>query len=345
LRVQGRTLRSQDKCTILAPMGQGPLIEQESGTPMVKTLLWVGKLAVSIGLIAWLVQRVDLTAVASHLKQASIPTLAVAPALLLVQALISAERWRQVMNSIGVALPLGWLIRTNWIGAFINLLVPGAIGGDAFRAWQTHKRGVALTSAVNGVMLERIITVLSLTLMVSVMLPLLVPDLPGQWGFRLLAVAGIAGIAVLMVLDRAPEALLRWRIIRGFAVLAEDTRRLFLSPRRLLPPLAWAFIGNANLAMAALALARGLGAEISVFDALVLVPPVILITALPISISGWGTRELAMVTALGLVGVPGDIALTTSILFGLTCLLTGLPGGLFWLLSDEPTPADGPPAS
>ena len=309
-----------------------PILHARNGR-MMKTLLWLVKLAVSVGLMAWLVHRVDLAAVMTHLRDVSVPMLVLAPLLMLLQALSSGERWRQVMLGIGVSLPLGWLVRIHWVGAFINLLVPGSVGGDAYRMWQVHKRGVTLGTAVNGVMLERIVTVLSLTVMVSALLPVLIPDVPGQWGFRLLAAASIGGIGGLMVLDRAPQALQGWRIVRGFAGLAEDTRRLFLSPRRAALPLAWAFIGNANLALVAFVFARGLGADLGVVEALVLVPPVILVTSLPISISGWGTRELAMVTALGLAGVPEDIALTTSILFGLTTLATSLPGGLLWVLN------------
>ncbi len=304
-----------------------------------KVLLWAMKLAVSVGLMAWLIHRVDLTEVAARLRDVSVPMLILAPALMMLQALISGERWRQVLLSLDVAMPLGWLVRVHWVGAFINLLVPGAVGGDAYRMWQVHKRGVLLVTAINGVMLERIVTVLSLTIMVSALLPALIPDVPGEWGFRLLAVAGIGGIGCLMVLDRAPPALRRWRLVRGFATLAEDTRRLFLSPRRLLLPMAWSFIGNANLALSAFALAYGLGADLTILDALVLVPPVVLVTSLPISISGWGTRELAMVTALGLVGVPPDLALTTSILYGLTTLVTSLPGGLLWLANSAATEA------
>jgi len=306
-----------------------------------KIVLWGAKLAVSAGLIVWLMQRVDPAVLIAVFRQASMPMLALATAISLLQVPISGERWRQVMRGIGITtpFPLGWLVGVSWMGAFVNLLVPGAIGGDALRVWKIHKRGIALTAAVSGVLLDRIVTVLSLTIMVSLMVPLLIEDVPGRWVFQLLAVAGFAGIGGLMVLDRTPGPLRRWRIVRGFAALAVDARRLFLGPTRLLPPLVWAFVGNANLALAVFVLARGLGVDLGLFEALALVPPVVLVTSLPISISGWGTRELAMVTALGLVGVPGESAFATSVLFGLVSMAISLPGGLFWLLQpgrDEP---------
>ena len=52
-----------------------------------------------------------------------------------------------------------------------------------------------------------------------------------------------------------------------------------------------------------MSLAIGLQANLAVSDALVFFPPVILLTAVPISISGWGVREGAMVACLALACV------------------------------------------
>jgi hypothetical protein len=56
-----------------------------------------------------------------------------------------------------------------------------------------------------------------------------------------------------------------------------------------------------------------------------------MVTAIPISIGGWGVREGAMITALGLVHMPSSAALTTSIAFGLIMMLVGVPGALLML--------------
>jgi len=298
---------------------------------MKNILFWLVKLTVSIGLMVLLVYRVDITDIINRVRNIMTSMLILSSGLVILQIVISSERWRQVMISIGVSLPLNWLIRVHWVGAFINLIVPGAVGCDAYRVWQVHKRGVMLFTAVNGVMLERIVTLLSLLIMVSTLLPLFIPNIPGQLGFRLLAVAGIGGIGCLMMLDRVPTAFFRWRFVSGCSTLAKDTRRLFLSPSRLLLPMVWSFIGNANLAMSVCTIVYGLGEHLSIINALILIPPVMLVTSLPISVSGWGTRELAMVTALSFVGIPTDIALTTSILFGLIILLTSLTGGIFMM--------------
>jgi len=116
---------------------------------------------------------------------------------------------------------------------------------------------------------------------------------------------------------------------------AADTRRVFLQPLHTVRVLFWAIAGNANITFAVFLMAMSLGLEVTWLDCLILVPPVILVTTLPISIAGWGVREGAMVTAFGLVGVPAEGALVLSLMFGLWGIVMGLPGGVIWLLSRD----------
>ena len=80
------------------------------------------------------------------------------------------------------------------------------------------------------------------------------------------------------------------------------------------------------------ALARALGVAVDFLDCLVLVPPVILVSTLPISLAGWGVREGAMVAAFGLIGIAAYQALGVSVAFGLVAIVVGVPGGVVWLL-------------
>src|SRR5690606_26675665 len=79
--------------------------------------------------------------------------------------------------------------------------------------------------------------------------------------------------------------------------------------------------------------ARGLAIQVSMIDCLVLVPPIVLATTLPISIAGWGVRESATVVGFGFIGVAPADALALSVAFGFVQILIGLPGGIVWMTS------------
>ena len=66
-----------------------------------------------------------------------------------------------------------------------------------------------------------------------------------------------------------------------------------------------------------------------------LVPPVMLITMLPVSIAGWGVREATMGLAFGYAGLLPNEGVNVSLLFGAVSFMVGAIGGLVWILSAE----------
>jgi hypothetical protein len=56
-----------------------------------------------------------------------------------------------------------------------------------------------------------------------------------------------------------------------------------------------------------------------------------ILSALPISLAGWGVREFSVVALLGLLGIKREAALLLSVEFGLIGTLMSLPGGAIWL--------------
>lgn len=296
------------------------------------------KLAITALLFWLLLRKIDLAAAWRAVQEMSPLAFVAALLLLVVQLFICGLRWQMVVKALGAHLQLTKATAVFAIGSFFGLVLPGAVGGDVVRMWTTHRAGLPLAASVNSVMLERIATVFALVLLVTVSEPALaerLPDGAGLWLFPALTVVGVAGIGAAMLLDRLPSSLQQWKLVRGLAQLAGDTRRLYLFPRRVVPVLAVAVIGHINLGLAAYAIARGLHIDISVFDAVILFMPAVLVATLPISVAGWGAREVAMVTLFGYAGVPPAQALAVSILYGVASTLVALPGGVFWLTLAE----------
>jgi glycosyltransferase 2 family protein len=69
-----------------------------------------------------------------------------------------------------------------------------------------------------------------------------------------------------------------------------------------------------------------------------------LIQLLPVSLAGWGVREVVLVVALASFGIPAEAALATSVLLGLCLVIVGLPGGLIWLADWDVARSGGPAA-
>jgi len=120
-------------------------------------------------------------------------------------------------------------------------------------------------------------------------------------------------------------------VVALLAELSRESRRLFADRRRAGIVLGLSVV-TISLTIAAFKLiAEAIGTHLSLGNWAMIVPPVTLIQLLPVSLAGWGVREVALVLILGAFGVAAETALAISILSGLCMILVGLPGGLIWL--------------
>jgi glycosyltransferase 2 family protein len=121
--------------------------------------------------------------------------------------------------------------------------------------------------------------------------------------------------------------------VRALLAVSALARNVIFSARYGLPAVLLSVASFVGFAVIVDCLARAMQLDITLLDCILLVPPVILVTVVPISIAGWGVREGAMVVAFGFVNVPASAAFAVSVLFGLTLAAASLPGALLWWLS------------
>ncbi|MBT3765164.1 MAG: flippase-like domain-containing protein [Rhodospirillaceae bacterium] len=303
---------------------------------------WLGltlKVSVSGALIWFVLSKIDLSSAKDRALDVAPEMLLFATMLFLVQAVIAGARWKVVLSAIGAPLPFIDSFKIYYIGLFFNQTLPSSVGGDAVRMYIAKRAGVPLGASINSVLLERGALVIALVLIVTAMQPYFMTRVPDdQEGLILTSVAVlfvlmVVGLIVLMNLDRLPSRYSHWRVVRGLAMLASDSRLVFLSPQWASKILAWSLVGHVNVTLSIYILALGLKLDVSMLDCLALFPPVMLATTLPISIAGWGVREGAMVAAFGLIGVSQEGAVVLSLLAGILAIVASLPGGIIWLMS------------
>ena len=296
------------------------------------------KLIVSIALVAFLFNQVGSEDALARLLAIDPGWLAIAVAIMGLQMIICTARWRVVLTAIDAPLAFWEALRFWYVGAFFNQVLPSSVGGDVVRGYLAFKRGLSASSVFSSLFIDRLATVLALVLLVAAMVPFMDGLQGGAWFSRVvwLTLAGaVGGTAVLMVLDRLPGSLTRFRIVRGVMGLALDARRVLLRLASGAGLMAWSLAGHVNLSVVMYALFQGLGADVAMMDCLVLFPPVLMVQILPVSVAGWGVREGALVARFALVGGAPGVALAASIVFGLALIVVSLPGAVLWLAGGQ----------
>lgn len=290
--------------------------------------------AVSAILIWLLLRNTNTDAVVAQLFDVGWRAFVLSTLLLAGLALPATLRWQAVLAALGRRIAFGHGLRVVMVGLFFNQVLPSNIGGDAVRIWQIRRDGVDLRTAINSVVIDRLMALGILFLIIVVSLPALFAIVPGpvaRAGLVILACGGLVGYALFAFLDKLPDFFFRWRATKAIAALSADFRTVISSPRFGSAALALSLVIQLASALSVFVLAASLQYKISLLDCVILMPPVILATAIPISIAGWGVREGAMVVAFGYAGLSAHDALALSVLFGAAMVCAGLPGGLIWV--------------
>src|SRR5829696_55719 len=125
------------------------------------------KAVVSLGLLALLFSRVDISRLWSVARQASVPWLGVALLLYLAMVLSSAVRWGVLLRALHVRLPFSFLTQSFLVATFFNNFLPSNIGGDVIRITDTAKAAGSKTLATTVVLIDRGLGLLGLALMAA----------------------------------------------------------------------------------------------------------------------------------------------------------------------------------
>jgi glycosyltransferase 2 family protein len=315
---------------------------------MRKALSLVIKAAVSGLLLYFAVHAVDMGSVEARFGRIDAVWLVFGLLVLVIQLCVLALRWRLIAIPCGATMTaLGALCFTA-IAGFFNQTLPSSVGGDAMRIWLLAKQ-TNWRAATYSVLLDRVIGVVALASLVIVCLPWTLALVRNPVGRGALLIIGFGAIAaalvfIMMAWERM-RILQRWAPTRHLAAAAGVAAAILRSPRLFAPIFSLSILIHLLTALAAWCVARAVGADLPLPDALYLVPPVVLVTIVPISIAGWGVREGAMVAAFAYAGLARSDGLIVSLLFGAGYLLLGIAGGLVWILTSERPHRDAIPAA
>jgi len=305
---------------------------------MKRALTLAVKCGLSIALIGWVVGSLDLGSLGQVLARLQAWVLILALVLMALQGFILGWRWHRIVTLLGGELSPANAMRWVFMGLFFNQALPTSIGGDAVRIWKLRQHGASLNFAFGSVALERASGLAIMGLMISACVPAVWYQMNNLVLLGALLLAGpmlAAGLILAAVADRFPANWLPPRPNELLARLCGSLRRIATRPLALLEVSGLAALASLTGFLAAFVLGANLGIDLGLPAYIVLVGGAVLLSVLPISLGGWGVREIGMVALFGAVGVPAEPALALSLAWGLMPLLASLPGGLLWWLDSR----------
>jgi uncharacterized protein (TIRG00374 family) len=301
---------------------------------------------VGLALFVYIVAKTGPGRIASVFASADLKLLLFSPAFVLVVIVLRGARWRLLMRVVGIECSLLRSV-TVWMIGFFAASVTPAKAGDAVRAlYLQNDTGRTFGETFLTVFIDRLMD-LVLVLVLGVVSVLLFwryfIKLPSYWAI-LLAAVGIAVVVYLL----SSRKLMRYLLKPIFEALVPPKYKerfslnfhtfydsLELYRRRpaivvvamLLTVAAWAIV---------FALAWYLtvvfGIDVDPAFVFLIMPIVTLVELIPISVSGLGTRDAAVIYFFSLFGVSSAAAVSFSIGYLIVgTYLTAAAGFLIWL--------------
>ncbi len=297
-------------------------------------------------LLGFLIWKLD-AATAFTAIQKTQPSFLIAAILLNIpQIFLKALRWRFLMQAQEIQYPISSSALAYFGSIFIGLLTPGRLGEFVKTIHVSRDCGIPSARAFSSVLVDRLFDLYALLLFgaaalfsttqqqsksllflesaLLLILPLLAILHRGTFE-RLQSLANKAGKIGVKLFGEGS-----WIYeLRSYLISLRWTHVLIAS---IFTACAYAmFFGQCYL------LARGMNLKIPFLTICFAVSLGSLVTLIPISISGLGTREAAMIAYLGQHGISPELSLGYSLLVFITFYLAGgLIGAIAWVIKPAP---------
>jgi glycosyltransferase 2 family protein len=290
--------------------------KKSTSKQIVRWLRRVGSLVFLI-LFAVLLARQNWTVVLADIKRLPIWIIPAAFAFYISGQFFNSWRWYVLLHAQNVSLGYWEVVKIVFSGAFASNFLPSTIGGDALRIVSLLRYTDNRVMSIASVVLDRFLNLFSF----MTILPL------AAWVFlpkaetSALILSGTAGISI-------PAKVKTWfkQICADFL----EAYRLWAShPKALVKAFIVSWMSIFVVFVALWLLAWGLGIPVALYQVMAVTSLTYLLTALPISINGYGVREVAITTLYMRLGATLEQATALAVISRLMMACETLPGAIW----------------
>jgi uncharacterized membrane protein YbhN (UPF0104 family) len=303
-----------------------------------KLIITILKLVISCFLMYYLFSHINFQDAFAQIQRLSALTIFIILLIFLIQLLAISVRYHKALECMGIYIPLIKTIRPSYIGYFFSQTMISFVGGDAMRVLITSDAGEKITQITKAVVVDRLSGFAGQILLLALTIPFLIPLLPDieLKIFLLLIILGSCGLVLMVFFLGKKTNLANSKGIVG-KLISYSNRILdrLYTGQAFLYIFGLSFLIGLINCIAYFAIAKALNIPLTFWQVLILTPPALFLSMMPISISGWGVREGGTVMMLAIAGISSSDALCISIIFGLSLLTISLPGGIIWLVSPK----------
>jgi glycosyltransferase 2 family protein len=309
-----------------------------------KLILTIAKLSISLGIIAYIfTKQVDFKQFCGYIAGANPVWLLSGVLVFLITLTIGVARWQMLLNLHNIFIKFTRIIRIYCVGMFFNIFMLGITGGDVLKIYYVakHNHKKRIESGMT-VFIDRLFGIAGL-----IAVAFFAIILTGRnsklsavfWPIIFSFVAMISGIILIMNKKVIKKISFNGKLLKKLPAkdklydVYNSVCRYKANPKKLVSIIAISIGVHLLLAILNYTLARAIGIEVIALKYyFVIVPVICFISALPISVSGWGVGEALYVSLFGMFGVEPVKAVSLSIMIKLYYIIWGVLCGSAYVM-------------
>ncbi|MFI2742548.1 lysylphosphatidylglycerol synthase transmembrane domain-containing protein [Zhouia sp. PK063] len=275
-----------------------------------KALFTALKIVISIGLIYFILKKIDVQLFYKTLRAANPWFLLLAIIFFIISKVIAALRLNVFFKPVGIHISHKSNFKLYLLGMFYNLFLPGGIGGDAYKAFLLNKKfNVKTKKIVAALFLDRLsglLLIFTFALIIALNI-----DYTILHDFHWLLITGI------------PLSIIAYYLFNKIAF------KTFLN-------VIWSTLGYAALVQAFQLISlyfimKGLYLDMNYTEYLFIFMISSIVSVIPLTIGGIGSRELTFFYGASFFKLDENISISISIIFFMITALISLLGIYFHL--------------
>jgi uncharacterized protein (TIRG00374 family) len=306
-----------------------------------RSALLVAKIAVSAGLLGYLISTTDLAALARRVRGGDPLLLVGSVGLYALILALSTLRWQLLLRTQGYPAPLRHLSASYLVATFFNNFLPTSVGGDIIRVRDASRLTGSTTASLAIVAIDRVLGFGAVYFLAAAAYALGGPAVRELVGAKaVILVLGLVFGLLAYVFFR-PGIARRLMAATGLASVSWARERFEVVQAavhvyRAQVAAVWAaFFGSVALQAVVIfyyfAVARALRVPLPLSACFLIVPLCILVQMVPVSFNGWGIRESVFIVYFGQMGLPRESALAFSLVGAGLIVLLSLSGAVVWM--------------
>jgi uncharacterized membrane protein YbhN (UPF0104 family) len=325
--------------------------EHSAASPVRRYALLALKIGVSAALLFLLFSKIDVRALWTTARQASLAWLALALLIYGLNVMASTWRWHLLLHAQHVEVAGRKLLGSFLVAQFFNNFLPSNIGGDVIRVADTAKAARSKTLATTVVLVDRGLGLMALVLVAAMgasmaarVHPAAMPIWPAWLWLAFFAGATAAAPAVFV-----PDGF--GRLLRPLMIfhpewvggrieqLTGALSKFRDNPGPLITCFLAAVFVQAAMVVFYFAVAYALHLDLTLTDLAVIVPISFVVQMLPVSVSGFGVREATFSFYFTRIGHPIASAVLMSLVAQALIILWSLAGAAVYVARGHQPPA------